>query len=300
MANDYYFRQWSIVWGGQTLIEPTDGQDCKIAFKILHDSGGYVSYCDLSLYNLSANTMGGLSKKNQPISLIAGYLGLNGQLGSNPYTGEIFTGKVVNFIKERQGSDVIFRLFATGTGLRTTEPTIHKTLGENTNIIEIIKTLASALNTGLEINEEDFKSDPRFSYARGYTLNGGVRTILRKLANVHNFSWTVQSNDLVVVKGNKPTSTSSSIPIISMQTGMEGIPEITERGCTVTTKLRPDLRVGRMFKIESEFKTLNFSEIYYQNIGPNEGSGSYLLNKIEHTGDSHGNAWNTKLTGIRP
>lgn len=300
MANDYYFRQWSLSWDNKVLIEPTDAQDFKITFKILHDANGYISYCDLSIFNLSDATMNKLSKKGKVISLSAGYLGLHGTIDSSPYVGEIFKGRVVNFIKERQTSNIAFRIFATGTGVLETEPTIHKTLGENTNIVAILTELARALGTGIQINKEVFEADPRYQYPRGYVLNGGVRSILRKLANSHNFFWAVQGDDLVVTKDDKPTSTENEIPVVSVKTGMEGIPEITERGCTVTTRLRPDFKIGKNFQIESDFKTMNFSQIYFQDIKQNEGTGNYLLNQIEHTGDSYGNAWNTKLTGIRP
>ena len=306
MANDYYFRQWSLSWDNKVIIEATDAQDFKVTFKILHDANGYVSYCDLSLFNLSEATMNKLSKRNKTISLSAGYLGLHGTIDSSPYVGEIFKGRVVNFIKEKQTNNIVFRIFATGTGILETEPTIHKTLGENTNIVAILTELAKGLGTGIQINKEVFEADPRYQYPRGYVLNGGVRSILRKLANSHNFFWAIQDDDLVVTKDKQPTSTETNVPVVSLETGMEGIPEITEAGCTVTTRLRPDFKIGKSFLIESSFKTVNFSQIYYQDLSVNQvtgkkeevGTGKYLLNQIEHTGDSYGNAWNTKLTGI--
>lgn len=300
MSKDLYFRQWRLDFDNKAFIEKTVLRDFKMTFKILHDSGGCVSYCDLSLYNLSDDTLGKISKKGTQISLAAGYRG--SQVDVDALTiGTIFTGSVQNFIKERRGPDTIFRIFARGTPPIEIEPVVHETVGEGSNIIDIIKVLSDNLGVRVTLNEDDFKDDPRFQYQRGYTLNGGVLAILRKLAGVHNFSWTVQDDDLIVIKDNKPTSPEDSgTPIVSMESGMEGIPEITERGCTVNMRLRADFQIGKMFKIESEYKTMNFSQIYYQKINANTGSGSYLLNKIEHTGDTYGNAWNTKLTGIRP
>ena len=85
---------------------------------------------------------------------------------------------------------------------------------------------------------------------------------------------------------------------ISALTGMVGSPEITEVGCDVIVKLNPQAKIGRKFKINSEFPRANFGNVYYTDIKDTVGQGTYSILRLQHSGDSYGDEWETKLTGL--
>ena len=157
---------------------------------------------------------------------------------------------------------------------------------------EILSALGESIGYPLVINNEEFES---VTYGSGYSMNGSPIYYLKKLAKAHNFNWVIENDRLVIVGADSYRD--GTIHQISQFTGMVGAPEITETGADVEIKLNPKIKIGGRFQITSEFKTFNFNNIYYQNVPESQGTGIYRIQKIEHSGDSYGDEWNSKITG---
>ena len=80
---------------------------------------------------------------------------------------------------------------------------------------------------------------------------------------------------------------------------MEGIPEITEQGCDVSLRLSPKVKIGGRIDIQSELRTFNFSNLYFQDIPENAGKGIYRVFRLTHVGNTKGDDWTTKVTAFR-
>lgn len=281
----FYSRVWELAIDDKTFIASTEGRQFRMVFNILIDFGGSISYADIGIYNLSSDTASKAFKTGSNVSIKAGY----------PDTIDfIFKGRITNILYERQGPDTITRLIARG-GSQPDTQSVNKTLGENVKLIDIIKELATAMGYPIVINENDFVNVP--PYIRGKVLYGDPRQYLDELANTHKFSYLIENDRLIVVADN---SFRDGNPfIISESTGMEGIPEITETGSDVSLRLTPKVKIGGRIDIQSEFKTFNFSNAYFQNIPPAAGTGIYRVYRIVHTGDTYGDTWTTKVTGFR-
>lgn len=281
----FYSRVWELLIDDKTFIAVTEGRQFRLVFNILIDFGGSISYADIGIYNLSNETASKAFKTGSNVSIKAGY---------TDTIDFIFKGRITNILYERQGADTVTRLIARGGSQQATQ-SIEKTLGAGVRLPEILKELATALGYPLEINNDDFSNVP--PYLRGKVLHGDPRQYLDSLADTHKFGYLVE-NDRLIIVGNKSFRGGPPL-VVSEITGMEGIPEITETGADVSLRLTPKVKIGGRIDIQSEFKTFNFSNAYFQNIPPAAGTGIYRVYRIAHTGDTYGDTWTTKITGFR-
>lgn len=286
-----YKRIYTIKSGKNKLnsfIDISTGRQLRVVFNILVDWKGFRSLLDLSLYGLSKESASIISSHNQ-IAFSGGY---------EDRTALLFHGEIINVQKERHGPDAVTRIYARSGPAGLAKSTISKTLGEGAPLPEVIKACADAMSLPLIVNG----IEPGVAFSGGYTLFGDPKKHLAELSKTHRFDWVVENNKLVVV-GNK-SKRPGKAHRISMLTGMEGSPEITGGGKTeveakVKVRLNPGIKIGQLFEIISEYPRANFSGVYYNNIPKTVGEGTYKVHRIEHSGDSHGDEWSTKLTGLR-
>lgn len=282
----YTKRRWEISIDDELFIAPTDGRQFKMTFEVVHDFGGSISYCDLAIYNLSADTANNAFKKGSAIRFKAGY---------SDTIDAIFVGTIKNVLRERRGPNTITRLICRGGRLTDESKTINETLGAGAKVTDIIRACVKALDYPIVIDDSQFSDiDP---YPRGYVLNGDPRVYLDTLSTAHNFSYMIENNRAIVIRND--SFRQGEVHIVSQFTGMEGIPEITEVGADVIIRLNPKIRIGGRYRIESTLSTFNFSNLYFQNIPESAGKGEYRIFRISHSGDSWGDAWSTKIVGFR-
>ena len=281
----YYGRIFEILVDGETYIAPTTGRQFRIVFNILIDFGGSISYADIAIYNLNESTALKVLGRDKEISFRGGYVDT---------IGKLFKGRITNVLRERNGPDTIVRILAKG-GSQPKQQIVNVALGKNAKVVDIIKACATATGYPLEINNDDFVNiDP---YPRGYTCTGDPFVQLDSLSKRHKFRYTVDNDRLTVVGDN--SFVKGEPVVINELNGMEGIPEITENGVDVSVRLSPKLKIGGRVDIQSELATFNFSNMYFQNIPKNAGTGIYKVYRLSHVGDSYGESWSSKITGYR-
>lgn len=284
--SSYNKRRWSLTVDGEELIEQTDGRQFKCTFTILHDFGGFTSYADISIYNLSTDTANKAFKRGKTLSFKAGY---------EDSIDKIFSGTLRNIIRERRGPDTITRLICRGGKLAIDQAQINQTLGTDTQLVDIVRACATSMGYPIVMDDAQFSDIPPYPY--GYTLQGDPRVYLDELAQTHKFDYVVENERLVIVR--QGYARQGDINVISQFTGMEGIPEISEVGVDVVTRLNPKIRIGGKFRVESELATFNFSNLYFRDIPESAGQGEHKIIKIEYTGDTWGDAWSNKIFGLR-
>ena len=292
---DYYGRQFEIGIGGSAdkpslFIEATTGRQFRVQFGVATDAGNANSYCELSIWGLSRETENKIFKRGLPIYLKAGY---------EFNLDYIFKGEVVNFFRTRQGPNRISKIIARGGAVKLENATITKSFGAGAKLAEIISACAAAIGyTVVFAKTSDFQK----AFVRGYTLNGDPKHILNALSRQFDFQWVVENDRIVVLyQGSVRGAVTHKI---SALTGMIGSPEIlTSRGgkfgVSVSVKLNPKIKWGEALQINSEFPRANISNVYFNDIAPTLGEGTYKALTIEHLGDSWGDEWTTRLTGSR-
>lgn len=279
-------RLFEIRVNGETLIERTQGRQFRVQFEILHDFGGVNSYADINIINLSASTGSKMLRKGDVIEFIAGY---------RNSIDVIFRGVINHALREKPGiTETSTRIIARSGKLPKDRGYINQSFGKGATIVDIIKACAKALGTPLIINERDFATTS--PYVGGYTLSGDPVTHLDRLSDAHGFDYLLENDRLVVV--GSESFRPGRVHLISQDNGLEGKPEITENGADVTIRLDPRIRVGSKFKIESIFRTLSFSNMYFQDVPESAGEGEYKAQRVAFSGDSHGDIWSAKITGL--
>ena len=272
--------------GGSVAIDSGSDHMLRLTFDIIHEWGGNRSMANIAIYGMSRKTEGKIFKEYDEISLSAGYESSHGML---------FNGQIKNVVKERNGPDRITRIFALADRIQSDKAIISKTAGEGSSVVEIIKLLGTAIGRPVVIDEDDFSDDP--VYARGKPLAGDPVLILRDLADAHDFNFTLEGNRIRVLK--KGSALKNRPLLIGQDTGMIGSPEVTEYGVNVSVNLNPGVRLGQKIEIDSRTPNVAISSVLYQNIETVVDVGTYTVQQISHSGDSHGDKWESKLTGWR-
>ena len=283
--SEYFNRSWRLLVNNETLTESkNDGISLRTVFSVVIDYGGANSYADIAIYNLSRDTAAKLRRKGTKIQLDAGY---------DSKRAAIFSGAVSNALYSRDGPNLVARLLCKGGSQPPAK--INTTFGAHAPVVELIRGVASAMGYPVVINEPDFSNAQRTE--RPYSMSGGAKDYLDKLATAHDFSYVIQNESIIINKNG--SNTGEQTKIIKMQNGMVDIPTITDAGIDVYVLLNPDLKIFNKFRVESEFRSFNFGGIYYREIPENYGRGDHVIYKLVHSGDTHGDAWQTEITGFR-
>ena len=285
---DFYRRQFELFISDKDVpfIAATNDRQFKITFSILQDFGGFNTYADIAVYNLSRATEGQVFKKGEYVGFRAGYADT---------IDYIFKGEIVNIIREKQGGDKVTRLICKGGAVSQEKSTINKSYEGGVTPQTLCRACADALGFPVIINDDDF---PDVSpYLSGYHLTGDPKVKLNQLAKSHNFQWLISSEKLVIV--GKESFRKGAVTTVSASTGMVGVPEITEIGADAIVRLNPTLNIGGQFEIKSEFVQVNYSNVYFQDVPETLGQGVYIIQKLQFDGDSYGDVWDTKITGLR-
>lgn len=286
--SNFYRRQFELFISDRDVpfIAATNDRQFKITFNILLDYGSFNSYADIAVYNLAKSTEGKVFKKGEYVGFRAGY---------EDNIDYIFKGEIVNIIREKAGGNKITRLICKGGAISQEKATINKSFEGGVSIQTLCKACADALEFPLIINDDDFPSDS--PYLSGYLLTGDPKAKLNQLAKAHAFQWMIENEKLVIV-GNDSSRKGAPV-VVSAANGMVGIPEITEIGADATVRLSPSFRIGGEFEIESTFVQVNYSNVFFQDVPETLGQGIYVVQKLQFNGDSYGDSWDVKVSGLR-
>lgn len=278
-----YDRRYTLSVNGKPFVVGGSGRQIRINFTISVSFNGFQSTGDIAIYNMANDTIEQNLKPGDTVALSAGYT--NNE-------GGIFAGEITYVLRERNGPDTVTRILALSSS--RTERLIDQTFPVNTTAAEVIKACADAAGFPLDWTQAEFDDEPL--YTSGLTLPGvDALEQLKMLSERHNFYVLVDNSALTVVKHG--SSRKGAPIIISEQTGMEGIPELTWHGVDVATRLNPGLAIGKQFEVKGYLQTFNMANFYYSEIPRGAGRGTYNIYKIEHEGDNWGDEWTSKVTG---
>jgi len=170
---------------------------------------------------------------------------------------------------------------------------INRALGKDAKLHEVLTTLAESMGYPLTISDKA-SFDNRL--ITGYSMTGDPLLYLSNLAEAYEFNWTIENNRLVIFKTAEGRGTSTRV--INMQSGLEGIPEVTEVGSDFSVRMTPSIKIGERVTLDTKYKSFNFSGVYYPTVVQDKaGDGTYTVLKIVHSGDNYGGAWSTRCTG---
>ncbi len=278
-------RRLEIDIDGKKFIEPTNARQFRVVFTIKSRYTERLSYAEIGIYNLSRNTQ---IEQGKTIELRAGY---------DEEFGTIFRGRITTVLREREGANVITRLLCLMNG-QSLRNSIQASLGAGSTIFDALQLCAQAWGLPLVIDPTQF--DDVRPFVRGYVLNGDLAVCLDTLAKQFNFCWIETADAIVIDRPDKDVS--GLAREVSLFKGMIGVPEaegdVIGAFVNVTHRLCPMMRMASKFELKSEYASYSTGNFYI--MPPKNGgklSGFYKVVELEHSGDSCGQRWETKIRG---
>jgi baseplate hub protein gp41 len=138
---------------------------------------------------------------------------------------------------------------------------------------------------------------------RGRVLYGMARDEARDHAWQNNCKWSIQDGAFTMVPYTSYIP-GAEVPVISVATGLIGVPEQTQQGINIRTLLNANYKIGQLIKLDSQINAFRFgldlpSEVTNQALAPGivtDQQGLYYVMCANHTGDTRGQNWYTDLT----
>lgn len=243
-------------------------QQIRIRFQASKGIESTTNTSEISIFNLSESSRNRIGRELTNVSIDAGYLN-----AETDTVGRIFGGQVRDVKHMRDGADVV-SIITVGDGdsaLRSSF--LNRTFPAGTEVSTVVTALIDQLIVDGVIQGEVVLPEGLDPYARPYTVAGSVKSELDKLSRTHQFYWSIQNGVIEVIAGNKPLP---RITVLNSSTGMIGYPIITDNGVEVKALINPEVRAGRMIKVESNFIDLN------------SDGGLYRVGSIEYNADNRG------------
>lgn len=265
-----------------------DGQGLRIAFNAQHDYGGFVSYAEISVYNLSRESEERIFDKYRSVTLQGGWPEL---------FGVIFKGQVINYQRIPGTNDGThgIKLFCRSSAEALDFSYLNQTFSKETEIAEIIRTAAAALGNPVMFYG-DFSKLPKRS--GGTFLKGPPAKLLEKMSRWFAFHWAVENGITKIIKDGYSEPTEDTF-LFTPQTGMIGSPVVTDTEISVRVALNPAVQLAKNIQIKSTAPEFAFSGAYFVNIDRSIGEGVYQVRRIIHVGDSYSAVWESQLTCFR-
>lgn len=323
-------RNYGIEIDGNWFIEPLKSSKNKgqirCAFDIQVTPHESLSYADIRIYNLAGSrtdthidnpvVLGQkVSAAYQSSAFAVKLPRLGGQIRfnagwstfnvdgtvQNEMRDFIFTGTISNILREREGANIVTHLYCTSINTPQDKPVTNASYQPGVKLLDVMKDICKYWGKTLVCNEASFKD---YIMTSGYVLMNDTFREMQYLADAYNFSVYVE-RDTVVAQFNTVQRKSSPDFLISMKTGMIGVPEVTlgteGLGCSVTMRLNPFLRASSVFEIKSQYTTVNSGvNLFNANQKNTTANGVYNAFGYRHRGDTHGYSWESVIDGLQP
>lgn len=187
----------------------------------------------------------------------------------------IFSGDVVKSETIRNGLNFITKLSCADGYEAYTDTATMTTLSAGATDNDVVNHAMEKM--GVEKGSINLPNDR--ALPRGKVMVCDARDLMKKVAVNNNADWSIQDGQIVVLPKTHALKNDEGF-ILSQSTGMVGSPRKSTTGIEVDALLNPHFKIGGLVRIESIIKSNN---------------GDYKITKITHSGDIHGNTWNTHL-----
>lgn len=231
--------------------------------------GASPNHSKIELYNLSIESRQAI-KKGYLVQLQAGY---------NNLIGTIFTGNVFKATSDRKGPDIITTLECLDGGSAITYARLDKSYPAGVTNFQILTDIATAMSITanyqpVSVNAGVALGIPRVTYNTGFVATGPCKDTLDKLCKPQGLEWSIQNGNLNIIP--QSAYDGNSAQVVSIGTGMIGVPSTNDYFTQFTSLLNPKIVPGSLAQLISENASLN---------------GYYKVRRSHYEGDSHDNKW---------
>jgi hypothetical protein len=271
----------------------------KIVFQVSQATTDQPKTAEIYIYNLSANTMNLLAgvdsqKINTQVVLECGY-------GSE--LSVVFKGRVFQYRRGRDNpTDTWLCVLAISGDVVRNEALVNVCLPAGTSKSEAGNTLIEETNKyGLVTGEIADISEQQ--YPRGRVFFGSLHESIQQFGKENNVEFDYA--DDVISSISTLRYSVEPVQELTPKTGLVGLPQLTSEGLIVKCLLNPKLkRKGRIQIDMSNLQTESY-DIAWGSQGLDQphknpktaasADGMFVIQAIEHTGDTRGDEWYTHL-----
>jgi hypothetical protein len=211
---------------------------------------------EAKIYNLSPGTMSKITQFTR-VQLSAGYQFAN--------FGQIFDGTVVQYRRGRENPTDTYLEIIAGDGDAANSATSFRRFEPGTKEKDAIEKLAQDTKYPIAYMSKNIGTQ---TLQRPWVTAGATQQYLREMAQKYKANYWVDNGKLYIVEHKGYLS--DEAVVLSPQTGLVGIPELTPQGIQVRCLLNPKLRLAGRVKLD---KTLISGIAYYPGTGPGGGFG---------------------------
>jgi hypothetical protein len=262
---------------------------------------------DARIYNLKNATAQKIQKKEfTQVSLSAGY---NPTRDSSFKPPLIFQGTIKQFRAGRvnQLDSYVDITAADGDEAYNFAPIFTTVQGGSSNqpsqIADQIRGAFAKFSDSQPITNGYQPDYPPNTLTRGKVLYGMARDEAREFAWQNNSKWSIDNGAFTVIPYTSYVP-GGPVPLISVATGLIGVPEQTQQGISIRTLLNANYKIGQLIKLDSQINQFrldvgllsqaNNPQIEAQAILNQQGL--YYVMCANHTGDTREQNWYTDLT----
>lgn len=250
------------------------------------------------VYNPSASTVAAIKQGEfTKVTLSAGY-------EANVNYGVIFYGDIkrVNIGREDNVNSYVEILAGDGD-LAYNFGIVNTTVGANSSPQQRFAVLSDRYNNygiSTDPNAQNAFTTVGGILPRGAVLFGLIRDEMAALAQAAQARWSIQKGVLTVIpnSGYLP----GEAVVLNSQSGLIGVPEVTDNGVNVRMLLNAKLRIGGLVSINQNLINQqivqqqgypSYTGLYFP--AQTASDGTYRVLVINHAGDTRGQGWYTDI-----
>ncbi|MEG2265221.1 baseplate hub protein [Acinetobacter johnsonii] len=283
--------------------EALDLSDFHIYFHISQPTTEAPKAAEIYIYNMSKETMDRLcgsdsQKISSKVILEVGYADSGFEI--------LFKGEVFQYRRGRDNqTDTWLCILAVSGKVVKTETAIGiaipagKSVDETKNIL-----LKEYEGAGLQLGHSPTLSDQKF--IRGQVLFGSLDANMKQFSKDNDLAYTLSDEEIHMRIVDKYTI--EPLHILTPNTGVVGMPQLTTDGLNVTCLLNPKLKWGGRVQVDMTNMQTESYDIAYGQEGVDQPfknptlasgiNGMFIVCSAEHSGDNRGNDWYTNLVCI--
>lgn len=304
-----YQRKVRASFNGGYIINPGGiaRHEIKIAFTISKGISSSANTAEIEIWNLNESSRNSMGKEFDEVTLEAGYMppsGLSGpgvlnfsrnengifvpsfgavSTGGGGNVGVIFKGNIRDVEHTRDGPNIITRISCGDGDKALRKATISKSYRKGTPVKEVVEDIYKELEKqGVKRGEFKFPDDMEETFKRPYATCGSCAREMDTIGRGRQFYWNIQNGTMEVVPGNGFIGT---IVSITPESGMIGVPTITDNGVKVSALLNPEIRPNRRVQVESQVLEMNAA------------NGVYRVSQCDYSGDNREGEFRVDVTG---
>jgi hypothetical protein len=255
----------------------------RFSFSVRKTRSGTPNSVSLTIYNPNPSTRSMASEKKADVRIFGGY-------ASN--AGLVSEANIVKAVTKFEPPNVVLEIDAM-EGIRVLkEKTISISHSNRSTVRQVIDEIAGQL----EVDVREIEFDVSQPLRGGFAHVGKPARALDELVSRFKGSWSFQNADLAFLP-EEGFIESDEVPLITPFSGMVFSPEQFEKALTtdtpeneetqtgyrVTSLMRPEIEPGDKIQIQS--RAVN---------------GEYVVDEVEHKGDTEGQEWYSIFTCVEP